>query len=238
MTTCDARTNELAANLGRVRDAIAAATETSGRAPGCVTLIAVTKNWPAEDVRRLAGLGVTDVGENRDQEASLKHAACIDLGLTWHFVGQLQRNKAASVARYADVVHSVDRPALVSALARGALAARRRVGVCLQVDLGNDPASARAGVAPKQLPELANQVVGYPQLELLGLMTVAPLGSAPLPVFQRLAQLSAQMAATHPGATMISAGMSADMPAAIAAGATHVRIGTALLGTRGVTQVT
>lgn len=238
MIASDPRTAELAANLTRVQDAIARATKAAGREPRSVTLIAVTKNWPAEDVRRLAGLGVSDVGENRDQEASVKHEACADLQLTWHFVGQLQRNKAASVAKYADVVHSVDRPALVTALARGAQGARRRVGVCLQVDLGNDPSASRAGVAPAELPALADEVVGQPQLALLGLMTVAPLGAAPLPVFQRLAELSVQLVATHPGATMISAGMSSDMTVAIAAGATHVRIGTALLGTRGGTQVT
>ena len=114
------RTEQLRHGLAVVRTRIAAAADVVGRDPDSVTLIVVSKTWPADDVRRLADLGVTDVAENRDQEAVPKVQACADLDLTWHFVGQLQRNKAASVARYADVVQSVDREALVAALDRGA----------------------------------------------------------------------------------------------------------------------
>ena len=131
----DPRTRELAGNLAAVRARIAQAAVAAGRSEGDVTLIAITKFWPAQDVRRLAELGVSDVGENRAQEASAKHNQCSDLGLVWHFVGQLQRNKAASVVRFADVVQSVDRLPLVLALQGAAERVGRKLGVCLQVDL-------------------------------------------------------------------------------------------------------
>jgi PLP dependent protein len=227
-----ARRAELAANLDDVRSRIAAAERAAGRDVGSVQLVAVTKTWPASDVRLLAGLGVTDVAENRDQEAAPKRAACRDLGLRWHFVGQLQRNKARSVATYADVVESVDRAELVTALARGATAAERRIDVLLQVDLAQPPQPGRGGAAPDDLPRLADEVAATDALRLAGLMAVAPLGADPAPAFERLAALSDDLRRLHPGATMLSAGMSGDLEAAVLAGATHVRVGTAVLGGR------
>src|SRR5205085_11753026 len=131
----DARQAELAAGLAAVEQRIVAACGSAGRSRDEVTLVVVTKTFPASDVRLLAGLGVRDVGESRDQEAAPKAEACADLDLVWHFVGRLQSNKARSVAAYADVVHSVDRPSLVGALASGAARAARTLGVLVQVSL-------------------------------------------------------------------------------------------------------
>jgi PLP dependent protein len=231
------RAAEIAAGLAAVRTRIAAACQAAGRDAGEVTLIAITKTFPATDIRILSSLGVRDVGENRDQEAAVKAAEVADLRdqLTWHFVGQLQTNKAASVARYADVVHSVDRLRLVTALGAGARKAGRPLRCLVQVSLDDDP--ARGGAAPDQVLAIAGAVASEPGLSLGGVMAVAPLASegrpgGPLAAFQRLAGMAAAVRAVHPGATMISAGMSGDLEDAIAAGATYVRVGTALLGGR------
>ena len=230
--TDDARTHELARNLHDLQQRIADACAIAGRTSGEVTLVAITKTWPAADVRRLAELGVTDVGESRDQEAREKVAECGGLPVRWHFVGQLQRNKAASVARYADVVESVDRLALVDSLDRGAERADRTVGVCLQVDLDESGPGGRGGARPEVLPELADAVAAAARLHLLGVMAVAPLGAAPERAFARLAQVHETLMFDHPEAAMRSAGMSGDFAEAISAGATHVRLGSALLGRR------
>lgn len=236
-----AREAELAANLAEVRDRIADAARAAGREAAGVTLVAVTKTWPASDVRLLAGLGVTDVAENRDQEAGPKHEACADLALRWHFVGQLQRNKARSVASYADVVQSVDRAELVAALDRAAGAHGRVLDVLVQVGLADvpdgSPPAHRGGADPREVRALADMVAGSGALRLGGLMAVAPLGPDgrpvdPRPAFARLAALAAEVRADHPGAVILSAGMSGDLEEAVAAGATHVRVGTAVLGGR------
>ncbi|MGP7997002.1 MAG: YggS family pyridoxal phosphate-dependent enzyme [Streptosporangiaceae bacterium] len=228
---------EVAASLAAVRARIAAACEAAGRDAGEVTLVAITKTFPASDIRILTSLGVRDVGESRDQEAAPKAAELADLRnqLTWHFVGQLQTNKAASVARYADVVHSVDRLRLVTALGVAARRAGRPLRGLVQVSLDDDP--GRGGAPAGQVLAIADAVASEAGLELGGVMAVAPLAAesrpgAVLAAFQRLAGMAAAVRAAHPGATMISAGMSADLEDAIAAGATHVRVGTALLGGR------
>ena len=232
----DPRTDELAANLARVEARVQAACDRAGRARHELTLVVVTKTFPAADVVRLASLGVGEVGENRDQEASAKAAdvaAALPDGpsLRWHFVGQLQRNKARSVARYADVVHSVDRVSLVTALAAGARAAGRDVEVLVQVNL--DPGAAgRGGAEPADVPLVADAVGGAECLRLRGVMAVAPLGADPAPAFERLAALAQRLRADHPAATWVSAGMSGDLEAAIGAGATHLRVGSAVLGSR------
>jgi PLP dependent protein len=226
------RAAEVAASLARVRARIGAACQAAGRSSGEVTLIAITKTFPASDVRVLSSLGVRDVGENRDQEAAPKAAACADLRdqLTWHFVGQLQTNKAASVVRYTDVIHSVDRLRLVTALGAAARKAGRSLTCLVQVSLDDDP--GRGGVREEEVPVIAAGLAGEAALELGGVMAVAPQGADPAEAFGRLADIAAQVRVAHPGATMISAGMSGDLEAAISAGATHVRIGTALLGGR------
>jgi PLP dependent protein len=230
VTTSVTRRDELAANLAAVRARLDAAAASAGRDPAEITLIAVTKTRPASDIHLLAELGVRDIGENRDQEAAPKAAECADLGLTWHFVGQLQTNKCRSVASYAHAVHSVDRPRLVSALSSGATRAGREVGALVQVSL--DGAPGRGGASPADVPALAAAVAAGEGLRLLGVMAVAPLGAPPRPAFEQLAEVSARIRQDHPDATWISAGMTADLEDAIACGATHVRVGSALLGER------
>ncbi|MBV9290940.1 MAG: YggS family pyridoxal phosphate-dependent enzyme [Frankiales bacterium] len=225
------RRAELAANLDEVRRRIAVACAAAGRSADEVTLVAVTKTWPAADVRLLADLGVTDVGENRDQEARPKHDACADLALRWHFVGRLQRNKVRSVAGYADVIHSVDRPELVNSLAAAAGDGPERPIVLVQVSLDLPPTEGRGGAPPERVLALARRV-SESGLRLGGLMAVAPMAEQPDAAFARLADIAAKLRADHPSATVLSAGMSGDLEAAIRHGATHVRIGTALLGRR------
>ena len=207
-----------------------AACAAAGRPRDDVTLIAVTKTFPPEDVRSLADLGVRHFGENRDDEARAKAAALADLDVCWHFVGQLQANKCKSVARYADVVHSVDRDRLVDALAAGAEAARRRLQVFIQVSLDDEP--RRGGAQPGEVLRLADRVAATARLHLVGVMAIAPLEADATLAFTRLGDVATAVRAAHPDATAISAGMSGDLEVAVAAGATHVRIGTALLGGR------
>jgi PLP dependent protein len=228
------RKDELAANLAAVRERLAAACADADRDPAEVTLIAVTKTFPATDVALLAELGIREVAENRDQEAAPKAAECSDLGLTWHFVGQLQTNKARSVAGYSDVVHSVDRPQLVTALSKAAVKAERTLTCLIQVSLDPDAvrASARGGAAPADVRALADAVVKAGGLRLGGVMAVAPASGDPERAFARLADVAADLRSVHPAAGIVSAGMSGDLEHAIRQGATHVRIGTALLGGR------
>ncbi|MET9905963.1 YggS family pyridoxal phosphate-dependent enzyme [Streptomyces sp. NPDC006476] len=237
------RKGELAENLAKVERRIADACAAAGRAREEVTLIVVTKTYPAGDVRILAELGVRHVAENRDQDAAPKAAECADLPLTWHFVGQLQTNKVRSVVGYADMVHSVDRARLVTALSKEAVRQGRELGCLIQVALdAEEPAAGgggrgeRGGVNPEGIEELGDLVARSPGLRLDGLMTVAPLtgpyAGREQAAFGRLMDLSTDLRRAHPAANMVSAGMSADLEQAVAAGATHVRVGTAVLGVR------
>jgi PLP dependent protein len=249
----DARTAELAGNLAVVRARIADAASAAGRDPDGVTLIAVTKTYPAADVVRLARLGVADIGENRDQEAAPKvvevgrqwaersevhgqaaqamgDMAAAGVPVRWHFVGRLQRNKCRSVARYADLVHSVDSVRLAVALGAAAASRDRPLEVLVQVSIDADP--VRGGAVPDELPRVAGAVAGEPSLRLRGVMAVAPMDWEPAQAFALLAELAEGLRADHPHATVVSAGMSGDLEAALAHGATHVRIGAALLGVR------
>jgi PLP dependent protein len=238
VTDADRRA-ELAASLDEVRERIARACAAAGRASASVTLVAVTKTYPASDVVLLAGLGVTDVGENRDQEAAPKAAQVRDAGvrLRWHFVGQLQRNKARSVVTYADVVESVDSVRLARALDGAAGRHRDRpLDVLAQVSLDGDPdrggAVAGADEPDRDLWRVADAVAGAERLRLTGVMAVAPASWDPDAAFDKLAVLAGQLTQRHPDATVVSAGMSGDLEQAIKHGATHVRIGTSLLGMR------
>lgn len=233
MTDEHARRGELAANLARVHERIAAACAAAGRPRDDVHLTVVTKLFPASDVRLLAELGVEAVGENRHQEAQAKHAECADVAIRWHFVGGLQSNKAAAVATYADVVESVDRGKLLAGLRQGAHQRSRALDCLVQVSL--DPSGrhgGRSGVAPRDLPALADRVAETGMLELRGLMAVAPPDEDPRRAFERLAGLAAALRRDHPSATWLSAGMSGDLEAAVEHGATHVRIGRSVLGSR------
>lgn len=226
------RRDEIEDGLARVRARMEEACRDAGRAPDEVSLVVVTKFFPVSDVRLLAELGVTDVGENRHQEAQAKAAESADLGLRWHFIGGLQSNKAAAVAAYADVVQSVDRLKLVRGLARGASERGAVLDVLLQVSLDPPGRDGRAGADPGDLAALAAAVEDQSDLRLRGLMAVAPLGEDPAVAFERLGRIREEFVAAHPDATQVSAGMSGDLEPAIRAGATHVRVGSAVLGRR------
>lgn len=229
MTT---RKNEIANQFAEVRQQINSAAMSAGRKPEDLHLIVVTKTWPASDVRILAELGATDVGENKAQEATAKFDECRDLGLKWHFIGQLQTNKVSMIAPYIDVVHSIDRSKLVKALGAAAVSAGRTITGLVQVSLDPPEVEGRAGIDPADALELATEIDSTPGLILGGVMAVAPLGEDPAVAFSRLVPVVDQIQAKFPAASMVSAGMSNDLAEAIAAGATHLRIGSAILGSR------
>ena len=235
------RQAEVAESLATVRGRITDACVEAGRHPDEVTLVVVTKFFPVSDVRVLAELGVRDVGENRYQEALAKSEECVELDLRWHFMGRLQSNKATAVGRWADVVQSLDRAKLVRPLARGAeeRADDGRPGpleVLVQVNLDTDPdeARGRGGALPQDVPALSEAVAADTALRLGGVMAVAPREGDPRAAFERLREVSERVRAVVPEATYVSAGMSGDLEAAIACGATHVRVGGAILGNRPV----
>ena len=228
----DPRTQEIADNLADVRSRIDRACRAAGREPSEITLVVVTKTFPAADVARLADLGVRDVGENRDQEAAGKAADTAGRGLRWHFIGQLQTNKAASVARYADVVHSVDRVELVQALEKGAAKAGRSLDCLVQVSLDPDAPAGRGGASADEVKDVAAAIDDAPHLRLRGVMGVAPLGADPAPAFDRLADSLAMLRGIYPDLDVMSAGMSDDLDEAVMAGATHLRVGSSILGSR------
>lgn len=230
------RRHGLATALESTERRIAAACAAAGRTRDDITLIVVTKFFPASDIEILVDLGVRHIGENRDQEAKAKVAEVAELlgerAPTVHFIGQLQRNKAGSVAQYADVVHSVDRDRLARALDAGAGRAGRSLDVLLQVDLDPMPDPGRGGVRPDGVLDLAERVSACANLRLRGVMAVAPLGADPGSAFARLARVHEEVRVAYPDAVVVSAGMSGDLEEAIAHGATHLRVGTAILGSR------
>lgn len=226
------RRDELAANLASVEDRMSAACQSAGRRREEITLVVVTKTYPASDIDLLAELGVSDVGENRHPEARDKWAE-VTRPVRRHFVGGLQTKKAGAVAGYADVVQSVDRLKLARSLSRGAEAADRELGCLVQVDFGSDE-SGRSGIAPADVLGLAAEIGELPNLRLEGVMTVAPLGVDPRPVFDELMELSSRLRSEQPDAAAVSAGMSDDFEAALEAGATHLRVGRSILGERPV----
>ena len=229
------RRGQISQNLSRVQERIEQACLQAGRPPSQVRLAVVTKNFPAADVEILASLGCTDVAENRDQEAREKFAAVGSRsGLRWHMIGQLQRNKARSVARWADVVESVDRLELAQALSRAAEEEGRLLEVLIQVSLDPVPAEGRGGVAPQAAEALASACLALPGLRLSGVMGVAPHPGDPSAAFDVLAEVRERLKRLDPGCQQMSAGMSDDLEQAIAAGATQVRIGGAVLGNRAV----
>lgn len=224
-----ARRAALVAALAEIRRAIHDAATAAGRDPRSVTLVAVTKTFPASDAAILVELGVLDLGESRDQEARPKALEVPEP--RWHFVGRLQTNKCRSVASYASAVHTIDRVAVADALAAGVQRAERApLRALIQVSIDGDP--TRGGTPAAEVPAFAEHIAAIPELVLSGVMAVAPRDSVPDEAFDALAVVAAQLRADHPDATWISAGMSADLAAAIKNGATHVRVGTALLGRR------
>lgn len=236
------RRAEIEIALNEVRDRIATACRTAGRSTGAVRLIAVTKTRPAGDAALLVDLGVTDLGENREQEAGPKAAELRELrpdaSPRWHMLGHLQRNKARAVARWAAEIQSVDSDRLVDALDKAVRNARdagdrtTTLDVLVQLSIDGDP--TRGGAPVDTLMQVADRVARSSELHLRGLMAVAPLGMTPDEAFVRLAEAAERLRVDHPEATEISAGMTGDLESAIAHGSTCVRVGTALLGARGL----
>lgn len=230
----------LAERLALVTEGISEAATRASRDVNDITMIVVTKFHPAQLVRDLYDLGVRDVGENRHQEAEAKAAELSELDLTWHFIGQLQSNKARAARKYASVVHSVDRSSLVTALGNAAFTPNGEpeqnivpvLDCFVQLNLTQDP--ARGGVQPADVVELAELVAAEPSLNLMGVMAVAPLDEEPRVAFARVRAASDRVRSVIPSATFISAGMSHDYAEAIAEGATHLRIGSAITGNRPV----
>ena len=229
------RRAQLQSGLDAVRRRVAAACAAAGRDPAGVTTVVVTKTFDVSDVALLVSLGVRDVGESKDQEAAGKVAVLGRADLRWHFVGRLQTNKARSVAGYAHLVHSLDRPRLVTALSRGAVERRDAGGPatlsCLvQVSLDGD--TSRGGAVAADVPGIAAAVAEADGLDLAGVMAVAPQGFEPVRAFADLVRVAESLRREHHGAVVVSAGMSGDLEAAVGAGATHLRVGSAVLGSR------
>lgn len=228
-----ARLNQLARNLELVQTQISEACRDAGRDPAEITLIAVSKTWPASDVRLLHSLGQNHFGENRAQEAITKATLLSDLQITWHHIGQIQTNKAGQIVRYANVVHSVDRVKAAAAIARAAAVAEKQVDVLVQVSLDTKAVEVRAGADFPEAMEIAREITKFKNLHLKGLMAVAPLDGNPAAAFNRILPMVGAFQSQFPSAKTVSIGMSGDFREAIMAGATHVRIGSLLFGNRG-----
>jgi len=223
---------DLAARLSAIDERIADSARTAGRDPGEITRIVVTKFHPAQLVRDLHALGVREVGENRQQELTAKRTDLREPrleGLRWHFIGQAQTNKAAAIRCASDVVHSVDRARLADSLHRAATD-DRVLDVLVQVNLTED--TGRGGSTLADAEALAEHVLGLDSLRLRGVMAVAPLDEDPAAAFGRLREVADRIRLLAADATWISAGMTGDFAQAIAAGATHLRIGSAITGPR------
>lgn len=217
------RKDEIAQNLQEVKERISSAAKSAGRDPAEIQLIVVTKTFPISDIEILRELGESNFGENRDQEASPKAEA---ISANWHFQGQIQSNKIKSICQWADVIHSISSEKEILKFAQSP----RKHQVFLQVSL--DGQEGRGGASPTDLTQLADLVNESNNLELLGLMAVAPLGVEPIKAFADLAQINQGFASQYPNSKYLSAGMSGDFEAAIKYGATHVRVGSSILGSR------
>ena len=222
------RYEEIASNLAIVQDKIEAAAKAAHRGRDEITLIAVTKTFPISDVHILASLNIDHYGENRDGDAAPKAAAVPG---TWHFQGQIQSNKLKSIASWANVIHSLDEIRHIQALDK---VTADRIGVFLQVSL--DGAQGRGGAQPSVLSELADAVMGSAHLDLMGLMAVAPLEVSSDEAFEKLATIHSDFKGSYPEAKYLSAGMSNDFESAIIHGATHIRVGSSILGSRPLAQ--
>jgi pyridoxal phosphate enzyme (YggS family) len=209
------RKAELAENLAKVRSKISSA---------AVTLIVVTKTYPVSDVRALHELGVHDFGENRNDEGVAKAQ---EVNATWHYQGEIQSRKIRELTSWAKVIHSLDDLSHATKISN---AAASEIGIFLQLSLDEDP--TRGGVSEAALYPLAELVVGLPNLALKGLMCVPPVGLDPQSAFAKIAAVQQRFQGTFTEATSLSAGMSGDFEMAIAHGATHIRVGSSILGSR------
>ena len=220
-------TQGIAAALQALRARIARAADQAGRSPHDITLVAVSKTHPADAVREALALGQMTFGENRVQEAEAKFAdlrsAHPDLRL--HLIGALQTNKTADAVRIADTIESLDRPRLADAIATAADRAGRLPNLLIQINIGDEP--QKAGIATADAPAFIKTCQARFGAALHGLMCIPPADLPPAPFFQALARLAGDR-----GLATLSMGMSGDFEAAIAAGATHIRVGSALFGHR------
>jgi pyridoxal phosphate enzyme (YggS family) len=217
------RKAEIARNLQEVKERISTAAKSANRDPAEIELIVVTKTFPISDIEILRDLGESNFGENRDQEAGPKART---IPAIWHFQGQIQSNKIKSICEWADVIHSISSEKEILKFAQSP----RKHQVFLQVSL--DGQVGRGGASPAELAELANLVNESNNLELMGLMAVAPLGVEPMKAFADLAQINQGFVGQFPNSKYLSAGMSGDFEAAIKYGATHIRVGSSILGSR------
>jgi pyridoxal phosphate enzyme (YggS family) len=222
------RKSEIAANLLEVNERIDAAAAKAGRNPADIKLIVVTKTFPITDLQDLYDLGVREFGENRDQEASEK-VGLLPADINWHFQGQIQSNKLKSITGWATYIHSIDQ--LKYAKLVSEFAGNQRKSIFIQVSLDEIPES-RGGVDPAKLVELASGITEFTNLTLMGLMAVAPLDEGTDSAFSRLATYHHEFMKNFPQAKYLSAGMSGDYESAILHGATHIRIGSSILGNR------
>lgn len=222
------RKAEISANLEIVKNKIEIAADSANRDPSEIKLIAVTKTFPISDLLYLYELGVRDFGENRDQEASGK-VPQLPSDINWHFQGQIQSNKLKSISSWATFIHSVDQfkyAKMISDFSAGQVKS-----IFIQLSLDQIP-DGRGGVSPTDLHDLATQINQLPNLKLMGLMAVAPVGEDPNLAFTRLAKYQNEFVQNFPEAKSLSAGMSGDYESAVSHGATHLRIGSSILGNR------
>jgi pyridoxal phosphate enzyme (YggS family) len=222
------RKDQILSNLELVKAKISAAAQAAGRAPSEITLIAVTKTFPVSDLEILYELGVRNFGENRDQEAAPK-VGVLPADITWHFQGGIQSNKLKSISNWASVIHSVDKFKYAQMISQFSVGKTKEIFI--QVSLDTLPQS-REGVDPADLMQLAEQIMSLPNLEVKGLMAVAPLDQPTEQAFVRLQQIQQKFIQLYPAASSLSSGMSGDYELAISLGATHVRIGSSILGNR------
>ena len=222
------RKDQILSNLESVKEKISAAAQAAGRSPSEITLIAVTKTFPVSDLEILYELGVRNFGENRDQEAAPK-VGVLPADITWHFQGGIQSNKLKSISTWASVIHSVDEFKYAQMISQFSVGKTKEIFI--QVSLDTLPQS-REGVDPADLMQLAEQIKSLPNLEVKGLMAVAPLDQPTEQAFVRLQQIQQKFIQLYPAASSLSSGMSGDYELAISLGATHVRIGSSILGNR------
>lgn len=222
------RVNEISANLEKVKEQIKLAAASANRLSEDITLIAVTKTFPVSDIEILYSLGIRDFGENRDQEASAK-VGLLPKDVRWHFQGQIQSNKLKSITSWASFIHSVDQLRYAQMISD--YSAGNEKPIFMQVSLDKPPQS-RSGVNPSELLELAGAISALPGIRLQGLMAVAPVNSPAEQAFAELEDIRSDFLSTFPNAKSLSIGMSGDYQIAIKYGATHIRIGSSILGIR------
>jgi len=222
------RRQEIEENLNQVRKSIADAASKSARNPDDINLIVVTKTFPISDLEILYSLGLREFGENRDQEASVK-AKALPQDINWHFQGGIQSNKLKSICSWASIIHSVDQFKYAQIISEQKSATPMQIFIQVSLD---QPPESRGGVDPGKLIELANQISSLPNLKVLGLMAVGPVDREIEPAFARLQQIQAGFLTEFKDAVFLSSGMSGDYEMAISYGATHLRIGSSILGNR------